>query len=121
MARCEQGYLCEICGEEVESIRDSDLYLRFVIGQVPVRDLLTSPERHIRCNPVSAQFIDHPDFEPVFVEGDFDRRLFNPVDMADRVELMTRAWIRLQELAEQSQSIPLPMYPLPEFQKSDPA
>lgn len=118
MARCEQGYLCDVCGEEVESIRESDLYLRFVMGQVPVRELLTSPERHIRCNPVSAQFINHQDFEPVVVEGDFDRRLFDPADMKDKVELITRAWMRLQELSEKSQSIPLPMYPLPEFRAS---
>ncbi len=119
MARCEQGYLCEVCGDEVESIRDSDLYLRFVMGQLPVRELLTSAERHIRCNPVSAQFIDHPDFQPVTVDGDFDRRLFDPEDMRSRVELITRAWLRLQELAENAQGIPLPMYPLPEFRRLD--
>ncbi len=32
MARCDHGYLCDVCGEEVDSIRDSDLYLRFVTG-----------------------------------------------------------------------------------------
>lgn len=58
MVRCEQGYLCDVCKQEVESIRDSDLYLRFVIGELPSRHLLAAPERHLRCNPVNAQFID---------------------------------------------------------------
>lgn len=116
MARCDQGYICEVCGDEVGDIRDSDLYLRYVIGEVPVRELLATRERHIRCNPVAAQFIVHEDFAPVFVEGDFDRRLFEPSDMQPRIDLMTRGWLRLQELAEQAQSIPLPEYPLPEFQ-----
>jgi hypothetical protein len=117
MARCEQGYLCDVCKEEVESIRDSDLYLRFVIGELPSRHLLAAPERHLRCNPVNAQFIDSPDFEPVFVEGDFDRRLFDAEFVRTRTLLVTRGWLRLQELAELAQSVPLPEYPLPEFRK----
>ena len=32
MAKCEEGYLCDVCGGDVEEITDSDLYLRFVIG-----------------------------------------------------------------------------------------
>ena len=115
MARCEQGYLCEVCREEVESIRESDLYLRFVIGELKSSQLLAAPERHIRCNPVLAQFIQHPDFEPIDVEGDFDRRLFDPLEMAPRIELVTRGWLRLQELAGLSSPIPLSQYPLPEF------
>lgn len=115
MARCDQGYLCDVCGEEVETIRDSDLYLRFVIGEVASKVLLAAPERHLRCNPVTAQFIDHPDFEPVIVEGDFDRRLFDAADVQIRSALITRGWLRLQELAEKAQTVPLPEYPLPEF------
>ena len=80
-------------------------------------ELLGTPERHLRCNPVVAQFITHPDFAPVTVEGDFDRRLFDPADIVDRETLLTRGWLRLQELAELAQTVPLPYYPLPEFQK----
>ena len=43
MARCDQGYLCEVCGEEVESIRESDLYLRFVTGELSSNELLAAP------------------------------------------------------------------------------
>ena len=115
MARCDQGYLCDVCGDEVESIRESDLYLRFVTGQLSSSELLATPERHLRCNPAVAQFITHPDFPPVTIEGDFDRRLFDPADVADHVTLLTRGWLRLQELAEKAQTVPLPLYPLPEF------
>ena len=42
--------------------------------------------------------------------------LFDPDDVADRETLLTRGWLRLQELAEKAQTVPLPLYPLPEFQ-----
>lgn len=118
MARCEQGYLCDVCGEEVESIRESDLYLRYVIGEVSGRLLLSAPERHIRCNPVQAQFIEHPDFEPVVVAGDFSKEAFPTEDRLRRIELLTRGWLRLQEIAGLPAPVPLPEYPLPEFRKS---
>ena len=34
MAGCERGYLCTVCGQDVEEITDSDLYLRYVLGEV---------------------------------------------------------------------------------------
>ena len=43
MALCEQGYLCEVCGEEVETIDESDLYLRYVLGEVDPETLHVSP------------------------------------------------------------------------------
>lgn len=111
MARCDQGYLCEVCGAEVPEITDSDLYLRFVLGEVPARDLLAAPERHLRCNPVQAQFIVDPGFEPVIVEGPFDKRLMPPEDVAVREVRVTRAWRRLQELP--GSGLALSEYPLP--------
>src|SRR3954470_10024190 len=65
MAKCEQGYLCEVCGAEVEGITESDLYLRYVLGEVGPGWLPLSRERHIRCNPALAQYIVDPSFEPV--------------------------------------------------------
>jgi hypothetical protein len=110
MAKCDQGYLCEVCGEEVAEIVDSDLYLRYVIGEVPARALLTTPERHIRCNPTVAQFIVDPAFEPVVVEGMFDKRHLDPADVAPREDLLTRGWQRLQSV--RALGIPISEYPL---------
>ena len=33
MAKCDEGYRCEVCGRDVEAVTDSDLYLRFVLGE----------------------------------------------------------------------------------------
>jgi hypothetical protein len=112
MARCEQGYLCEVCGEEVANIADSDLYLRFVLGEIDARHLLAAPERHLRCNPTQAQFIVDDDFEPVSVDGPFDKRQLDSEYVAQQEELVTRAWRRLQEV--RSLNIPISEYPLPE-------
>ncbi|MFQ5731648.1 MAG: hypothetical protein ACE5KM_06820 [Planctomycetaceae bacterium] len=116
MAACEQGYLCDVCGEEVETITQSDLYLRFVIGETSARELPTQAERHIGCNPTQAQFIVDPDFEPVVVEGPFDKRTLDPADVRRRENLVTRGWKRLREIHDAG--LPLAEYPLPEFRRS---
>jgi hypothetical protein len=112
MARCEQGYLCDVCGDEVHDITESDLYLRFVVGAIDSTALLSGAERHIRCNPVDAQFIVDPGFEPVVVEGPFAKQNLDAADVRRREELLTRGWRRLQEL--QQLGIPVSEYPLPE-------
>ncbi len=112
MARCEQGYLCEVCGEEVEDVSESDLYLRYIIGQIETRDLLSAPERHIRCNPVQAQFIVDPAFEPVVVGGPFAKEHLDAADVRRQEDLTTRGWRRLQEVKQLG--IPVSDYPLPE-------
>src|ERR1700730_12661770 len=71
MALCEQGYLCDVCGLDVEELTGSSLYLRYVLGEVPPEKLHILRERHIRCNPVLAQFIVDLKFEPVRCEGAF--------------------------------------------------
>ena len=73
MAQCDQGYLCEVCGDPVEFVEGSDLYLRYILGEVEARALLSTPERHLRCNPVVAQFIVDPAFETVTVDGPFNK------------------------------------------------
>ena len=110
MAKCDQGYLCEVCGDEVVDITQSDLYLRFVIGEIDSRLLLSAPERHIRCNPVQAQFIVAPEFDPVVVEGPFDKRQLDTADVRRREELVTRGWRRLQEV--HGAGLPISEYPL---------
>ncbi len=116
MAKCEQGYLCEVCGEEVADITVSDLYLRFVIGMLDPETLHTTPERHIRCNPVLAQFIVDAAFESMLVEGDFDKRRLDPAFVKQREELVTRGWRRLQELAGVAE-MAITEYPLPEIRE----
>ena len=98
MAKCEEGYLCDVCGGDVEEITESDLYLRFVIGLIDPETLHTTKERHIRCDPILAQFIVADDFERLTVEGDFDKRKLDIAFVRYREDLVTRGWRRLQEL-----------------------
>lgn len=112
MARCEEGYLCDVCGGDVESMVESDLYLRFVIGMVDPEILHTTPERHIRCNPALAQFIVHGDFPPVVVDGNLGKQSLDSTFVAEREALVTRGWRRLHELT--TLNLPITDYPLPE-------
>src|SRR5207249_237552 len=98
MARCEQGYLCDVCGGDVEEITDSDLYLRYVMGEVHPEKLHLLPERHIRCNPSLAQFIVDPKFTPVRCEGAFAKEYLDAAYVAEQEARVTRGWRRLQEL-----------------------
>lgn len=113
VAKCDQGYRCQVCGANVEHLGESDLYLRYVIGEVDPETLHTQPERHLRCNPALAQFIVDEGFPPVAVEGPFDKRRLDPAFVQAREELVTRGWRRLQTLA-QSAEVPVMDYPLPE-------
>ncbi|MDG2390666.1 MAG: hypothetical protein P8M30_15265 [Planctomycetaceae bacterium] len=112
MARCDQGYLCEVCGEEVENITDSDLYMRFVLGEIDARHLMNAPERHLRCNPTQSQFIVDDKFPAVAVDGPFNKSQLDAEYVGQQEELITRAWRRLQEV--RSLGIPISEYPLPE-------
>jgi hypothetical protein len=112
MAKCEQGYLCDVCGSDVENMTDSDLYLRYILGEVRPEELHISRERHIRCNPVLAQFIVDPIFQPVASEGAFAKGFLDPVSVAEQEERVTRAWRRLQQLP--GSGLPILEYPLPE-------
>lgn len=113
MAKCEEGYLCDVCGDDVEAITDSDLYLRFVIGQIDPETLHTTRERHIRCNPTLAQFIVDDAFEPVVAEGPFDKRQLDADYVTRQETLITRGWRRLAEVNRQPPATILD-YPLPE-------
>lgn len=115
MARCEEGYRCAVCGAEVEAITDSDLYLRYVAGEVPPELLHRMKDRHIRCDPATAQFIRDDRFAEVRCEGDFDKQKMEPAFVAEQECLWTRAWIRLQELP--GLDVPILEYPLPEVQE----
>ncbi|MFN6208313.1 MAG: hypothetical protein ACK49R_17935, partial [Planctomycetota bacterium] len=62
MAKCDEGYLCAVCGGDVAEITDSDLYLRYVLGWVDPEVLHTTPDRHLRCKPALSQFIVAAEF-----------------------------------------------------------
>jgi hypothetical protein len=110
--RCEEGYLCDVCGGDVEEITDSDLYLRYVIGMVDPETLHTTRERHVRCNPALAQFIVDAEFEPVTVDGPFGKRMLDPAFVRERETLVTRGWRRLREIV--GCEFTIQEYPLPE-------
>lgn len=113
MAKCDEGYLCSICGQDVENVTSSDLYLRYVIGQLDPELLHTSPEKHIRCNPELAQFIVADDFNPVVVHGPFSKRQLDPAFVAEKEELVTRGWNRLKEI-HKFRDVAILDFPLPE-------
>jgi hypothetical protein len=112
MAKCEEGYLCDVCGQDVAEITESDLYLRYVIGLLDPEVLHTTRERHIRCNPTLAQFIVDDDFPAVTAEGAFDKRRLDPAYVRQQETLVTRGFRRLRELA--GLDLPILDYPLPE-------
>jgi hypothetical protein len=112
MARCERGYLCAVCGEEVEQITESDLYLRYVLGEVEGDFLHRLPERHIRCNPALAQFIVADGFAPLAIEGAFAKANLDPEFVTAEEERVTRGYLRLLELSTANR--PIWDYPLPE-------
>jgi hypothetical protein len=112
MAKCDEGYLCEVCGLDVAELADSDLYLRYIIGLLDPEVLHTTAERHIRCNPTLAQYIVADDFAPVVVEGPFDKRTLDAAFVAEREALVTRGWRRLGEVARLG--LPIIEYPLAE-------
>lgn len=114
MARCEEGYRCDVCGGDVEHLRESELYLRYVIGEVDPEVLHTTPERHLRCNPVLAQFIDHPQFEPVHVEGPFSLANLDAEFVAARRKLLSDGYARLLDLEATGGDRDVTSYPLPQ-------
>jgi hypothetical protein len=113
MAQCDEGYLCDVCAKDVEAITDSDLYLRYVLGEVHPEQLHRTPERHIRCNPIVAQFVVDPAFEPVKCPGGFAKEMLDVEFVCLEERRVTRGWRRLQEIPLLGLST-IQEYPLPE-------
>lgn len=107
MARCDEGYRCTVCGSDVEAVTDSDLYLRYILGEVPLEALHLQPECHVRCNPALAQYIDG---ESVTCIGAFAKSNFDVAYVAEETTRISRAWRRLQSLP--TLGLSLPEYPL---------
>ena len=117
MARCDQGYLCRVCGEEVENITDSQLYLSYVIGEIDPEKLHQTPECHLQCSPAFSQFIADSRFclkNPV--GSDFDKSNLDSIYVIQRSNLITRGYSRLWSIREERRK-PLTVveYLLPEF------
>jgi hypothetical protein len=110
MAICEQGYLCTVCGKDVEEITDSVLYLRYVLGEVDWDDLNRAPEKHIRCDAVLAQFIVSDSFAPVKVDGVFSKTGLDAEFVRNEELRVTSGYHRLREVA--AADLPIAEYPL---------
>ena len=87
-----------MCGRDVDAITESDLYLHYVLGDVPLEQLHLHPERHVRCNPAVAQYIVDERFEPVACAGPFDKRHLDRDFVAAEEARVTRGWRRLQDI-----------------------
>ena len=108
--KCDEGYVCEVCGRDVEAITDSDLYLRYVLGEVPLERLHLQRERHIRCNPALAQFIVDVRFAPITCDGPFAKANLDPDFVREQGTRVTAAWRRLQDIP--TLGVPITEYPL---------
>lgn len=118
MAKCDQGYLCRVCGEEVELITDSELYLKYVIGEIDPETLHLTAECHLRCSPALAQFIADERFQltddakskipDVFLKSNLDQ-----LYVTERTALVTLGYQRLIEIRSQRRNpIAVIDYPL---------
>src|SRR5262249_28243362 len=100
---------------DVAEITESDLYLRYVLGEVPPEMLHRLPERHIRCNPSLAQYISDAAFDSVACDGPFAKANLDKSYVAEQEARVTRGWRRLQELPRLG--IPIIEYRLPEVRE----
>lgn len=119
MARCDQGYLCEVCGDEVEQLAESSLYLQYILGWITAEALTQHPDSHLRCNPNLSQFIDSPHFPPICVEGAFDRRNLEADFARQRAQLVSSGYERLLQL-QRDRNLTIDRYPIaPEAYEDD--
>jgi hypothetical protein len=95
VAKCDEGYRCDVCGRDVETIVESALYLRYVLGDVPLETLHRHPERHLRCDPGLAQYVVADDFTPVADDGPFAKAGLDARFVIEEERRVTRGWRRL--------------------------
>ena len=113
MARCDQGYLCQICGEEVKRLDQSLLYLRYVIGWITAEQLTQQPEAHLGCTPSVAQFIVAEDFVTPDLGAEPAAKCFlDPEFRQAREALLTAGYVRLSYLQKHRRQMPIAEYPL---------
>lgn len=113
MARCDQGYLCQVCGEEVKRLDQSLLYLRYVIGWITAEQLTQQPEAHLSCTPSVAQFIVADDFATPDLGAEPAAKCFlDPEFRQAREALLTAGYLRLRYLQKHRRQMPIAEYPL---------
>lgn len=105
MARCDRGYLCAVCGGEVEHLVESDLSLRYALGEVDPDTLPSAPDRHLGCNPSLSQFIVHDSFAAPVVAGPFGKAELDPAFVAEEEARVTAGYLLLVEIAARGGSI----------------
>jgi hypothetical protein len=115
MAKCDQGYLCEKCQEPVTGIINSSLYLSYIIGEVEARQLLSSPDRHLLCNPELSQYITDAFIQQKYQEsglnaGIFAKEMLDPEFVQQRTDLVSRGYVRLKQVV--ALNLPVSEYPL---------
>lgn len=111
--KCDHGYVCTVCGRQVETLADSWLYVRFACGEVGAADLPASKDRHLRCAPELAQYVVDPAFAPLVDDRpETDKRRRDPEEVRARERLLTRAWRRLA--GAEGKGWPIEEYVLPE-------
>jgi len=110
VAKCDEGYRCEVCGQDVEAIVDSGLYLRYILGEIPLERLHLQRELHVRCCPALAQYIIDDGFAVVVDEGPFGKQFLDSSFVDSEEHRVTRGWRRLQALP--TLGLSLAEYPL---------
>jgi hypothetical protein len=110
VAKCDEGYRCDVCGRDVETVLESDLYLRYVLSEVLLEALHLQSERHIRCNPAMAQYIVSDDFPSLHCEGPFSKSQCDADYVQSEERRITRGWKRL--VAIPTLGISIAEYPL---------
>ncbi len=114
MAECDAGYYCRVCAEYVDGIVDSEIYLRYVLRDIPFAELAGMPEAHIWCNGNLAQYIVDPAFgKTVRVDDDQDKARQDPQTRALMEKVITLAWQRLQGLPDSG--LDVTEYPMPDM------
>ena len=108
--RCDEGYRCAKCGGDVERITDSALYLRYILGEVPLEVIHLQAECHVACDTEVAQYIVAAGFRTVVDASPFAKAALPADYVREQEQRVTRAWLRLQAIPRLGLS--LPEYPL---------
>jgi len=89
---------CDKCNKPVSKV-ESALLLSYVAHGGDPLAFMAYSDRHITCSPSRAQYIVHPDFEPVVDHrAEYDKRLRSPESRFEKEKLYTSAWTEIQRV-----------------------